>query len=94
MGDEVEIARIAPLRGQPVGQAEAVVDLAQGQRAGVAGEPLGAVFDDDGPVEIEREERRLRFTHGVHLRVRFVRFRTPTKLHAEAAFSSATQRKA
>jgi hypothetical protein len=46
-----------------------VIDLPQGQHAGVTGEPFGPVFNDDLPVEIEREQRMLRFTHGVHLHV-------------------------
>ena len=71
---------------------QALVDLPQSQHAGVGGEPFGAVFDDDRAVEIERKKRMLRFTHGVHLRVRSVSSKTPTKLHAEAAFSSATPR--
>ena len=51
------------------GQAEAVVDLPQGQHPGVSGQPFGAVRNDDRAVEIERKKRRLRFTHWVHLRV-------------------------
>jgi hypothetical protein len=92
VGDAAGPARIDQLRGQPVAQAQALVDLPQGQHAGVAGEPFGAIFDDDRAVEIEREKRMLRFTHGVRLRVRFVSWKTPAKLHAEAAFSSATPR--
>ena len=92
VGDEVGVPRVAELRRQPVGQAQAVIDLPQGQHPGVPGEPLGPVFDDDRAVEIERKKRMLPFTHWVHLRVRLVSPETPTKLHAEAAFSSATQR--
>ena len=42
--DEIGLAGIAQLRGQPIGQAEPVVDLAQGQSAGIPGEPFGAIW--------------------------------------------------
>jgi hypothetical protein len=92
MGDQVGVPRIGQAPRQPVGQPEAVIDLPQGQQAGAADQPFGAFFDDDRAVEIELEKRMLGFTHGVHLRVRFVTVKTPTKLHAEAAFLSAMRR--
>jgi hypothetical protein len=92
VSNQIGIAGIGQAGRQPIGQAQAVIDLPQGQHASVTREPFGPVFDGDRSVEIEPEKRMLRFTQGVHLRVRSVSLKTPTKLHGEAAFSSPTPR--
>ena len=90
MGDQFLVARVDQMPGQPLGEAELVIDLPQSQHPGIAGEPLGPILDADRTVEIERKQGRLLFTHWVSLRgVASSSLITPT-LPAEGVFSMAS----
>ena len=40
---QIDVARVDQMPGQPLGDAEVVINLPQGQDPGVAGEPLEAI---------------------------------------------------
>lgn len=64
MNDIFPALRIGQLRDHPFNDAAAFHDLAQHHSTGISGQPLGAAFDAQGPLEA-RGERLWRFTRGV-----------------------------
>jgi hypothetical protein len=48
MGDEIGIARIADAAGEPLGDAQALLDLAQQQHAAIGRQEPAVEFGDDG----------------------------------------------